>query len=255
MDSEDFKSFCRAFPTSEVGSIPTRSRHVPARRRGGADATIRRRIAVRRSAAVLSRGHAARGLFAAILTAAALALAGSAARAQVPGASPGGPIVTPPRDSVVVTPSVPQAPAPKKEEARPDTTKHRSSPFKVMMRSAVVPGWGQVYNGKLLKAGVVVAGEGFLVYKAFSELQKENDAVDRASNAEPGSPEYDQAIADRNAHMNQKINYIWWTVAVHLLQMADAYVDANLADWSAEVGPDPAGAPGTRVALAYRLRF
>jgi len=40
--------------------------------------------------------------------------------------------------------------------------------------------------------------------------------------------------------MNQKINYIWWTVAVHLLQMADAYVDANLADWSAEVGPDPA---------------
>ena len=25
--SEDFKSFCRASPTSEVGSIPTRSRH------------------------------------------------------------------------------------------------------------------------------------------------------------------------------------------------------------------------------------
>ena len=55
--------------------------------------------------------------------------------------------------------------------------------------------------------------------------------------------------------MNQKINYIWWTVAVHLLQMADAYVDANLSDWSAEVGPDPAQAVGTRVALAYRVRF
>ncbi|HEX3113011.1 MAG TPA: DUF5683 domain-containing protein, partial [Candidatus Eisenbacteria bacterium] len=88
-------------------------------------------------------------------------LAPGAARAQVPGASPGGVIVPPPRDSVVVTPSVPQAPEPKKESAKPDTTKHRSSPFKVMLRSAVVPGWGQVYNGKLLKAGVVVAGEGF----------------------------------------------------------------------------------------------
>ena len=236
MDSEDFKSFCRAFMTSEVGSIPTRSRHAPCVDRAATGApTIR--------------------LFFALAVVIGATLAPGVARAQVPGASPGGVIVPPPRDSVVVTPSVPQAPEPKKEKAVPDTTKHRSSPFKVMLRSAVLPGWGQVYNGKLLKAGVVVAGEGFLVYKAFSELSKENDAVDRINDTDPGTPENDQAIADRESHMNQKINYIWWTVAVHLLQMADAYVDANLSDWSAEVGPDPAQAAGTRVALAYRVRF
>jgi len=39
------------------------------------------------------------------------------------------------------------------------------------------------------------------------------------------------------------------------LENPNAYVDANLADWSAEVGPDPAQAKGTRVALAYRVRF
>ena len=236
MDSEDFKSFCRAFPTSEVGSIPTRSRHVSCVARAATGASTIR-------------------LLLALAVVIAALLAPGSARAQVPGASPGGVIVPPPRDSVVVTPSVPQAPEPKKEAAKPDTTKHRSSPFKVMMRSAVLPGWGQVYNGKLLKAGVVVAGEGFLVYKAFSELSKENDAVDRISNSSPGTPEYDQAVEDRESHMNQKINYIWWAVAVHLLQMADAYVDANLADWSAEVGPDPTRAAGTRVALAYRVRF
>ena len=241
MDSEDFKSFCRAFPTSEVGSIPTRSRHVPRAARDGAS--------------LIPRGAAIRAFLLLALAAAALGLAWGGAAAQVPGASPGGPIVPPPRDSVVVTPSVPQVPVPKKEEARPDSAHHRSSPFHVMLRSAVLPGWGQVYNGKLLKAGVVVAGEGFLVYKAWTELQKENDAVDRISSSVPGTPEYDQAVEDRNQHMNLKTNYIWWTVAVHLLQMADAYVDANLADWSAEVGPDPAGAPGTRVALAYRVRF
>ena len=241
MVSEDFKSFCRAFPTSEVGSIPTRSRHAPAR--AGR---------VNRSA----RGASTIRLLVSLAVASvALAFAPALARAQVPGASPGGPIVPPPRDSVVVTPSLPQAPEPKKENAAPDTTKHRSSPFKVMLRSAALPGWGQVYNGKLLKAGVVVAGEGFLVYKALAELSKENDAVDRISSSVPESPEYDQAIDDRESHMNQKINYIWWTVAVHLLQMADAYVDANLSDWSAEVGPDPVEAAGTRVALAYRVRF
>ena len=238
MDSEDFKSFCRAFPTSEVGSIPTRSRHALA---AGVDRAATRVSAIR--------------FLLALFVVTVAALAPGVARAQVPGASPGGPIVSPPRDSVVVTPSVPQAPEPKKEAAKPDTTKHRSSPFKVMLRSAVVPGWGQVYNGKLLKAGVVVAGEGFLVYKAFSELSKENDAIDRISTSEPGSPEYEQAIEDRDSHMNQKVNYLWWTAAVHLLQMADAYVDANLSDWSAEVGPDPAEAAGTRVALAYRVRF
>lgn len=241
MDSEDFKSFCRAFPTSEVGSIPTRSRHAPARagrvnRPARGASTIRLLVSL-------------------VVASVALAFTPALARAQVPGASPGGPIVPPPRDSVVVTPSLPQAPEPKKEKAVPDTTKHRSSPFKVMLRSAVLPGWGQVYNGKLFKAGVVVAGEGFLVYKALSELSKENDAVDRISSSVPGSPEYDQAIDDRESHMNQKINYVWWTVAVHLLQMADAYVDANLSDWSAEVGPDPVEAAGTRVALAYRVRF
>ena len=242
MDSEDFKSFCRAFPTSEVGSIPTRSRHVPA---AGVDRPATGVSAIR---------------FLLVLTLAiAAALAPGIARAQVPGASPGGVIVPPPRDSVVVTPSVPQAPEHKKEAAKPDTTKHRSSPFMVMMRSAALPGWGQVYNGKLLKAGVVVAGEGFLVYKAFSELQKENDAVERQNGLDPNSPTYDQdyaqAARDQESHMNQKVNYIWWAVAVHLLQMADAYVDANLADWSAEVGPDPTRAAGTRVALAYRVRF
>ena len=236
MAPEDFKSFCRAFPTSEVGSIPTRSRHVSYVDSAATGAsTIRFLLA--------------------LYLAVAACLSSGAARAQVPGASPGGVIVPPPRDSVVVTPSMPRAPEPKKEAAKPDTTKHRSSPFKVMLRSAVLPGWGQVYNGKLLKAGVVVAGEGFLVYKAFTELSKENDAIDRINNSDPGTPEYDQAVEDRESHMNQKINYIWWTVAVHLLQMADAYVDANLADWSAEVGPDPAQAAGTRVALAYRVRF
>lgn len=138
--------------------------------------------------------------------------------------------------------------------ARADSTRHRSPPFKVMLRSAVLPGWGQAYNGKYWKTAIVVGGEGLLIYKAFQELGKENDAVDLLSTLEPGTPEYEAAAEAKDRHYNLKVNYIWWTIAVHLLQMADAYVDAHLADFEAgvEPGPDPGD---TRVALAYRARF
>src|SRR6266850_72035 len=78
--------------------------------------------------------------------------------------------------------------------ARADSV-HRSKPFYVMLRSAAVPGWGQVYNHKYLKAGVVVAGEGALVFSALQELKRESQAVDRQiaiieSGGDPSEPAY-----------------------------------------------------------------
>jgi len=138
--------------------------------------------------------------------------------------------------------------------ARADSTRHREPPYRVMLRSAVVPGWGQAYNGKYWKTAIVVGGEGLLIYKAFQELGKENDAVDLLSTLEPGTPEYDAAAEAKDRHYNLKVNYIWWAIAAHLLQMADAYVDAHLADFEADLGPG-SGPGDTRVALAYRVRF
>jgi hypothetical protein len=123
-----------------------------------------------------------------------------------------------------------------------------------MMRSAVLPGWGQFYNHKPIKATVVIGGEGFLLYKAWTEYQKEQDAADAG----------DQAGKDR--HYNLKVDYIWWAIAVHLLQMADAYVDAHLSSFDADFIPedsihsavtlpdeDRATLPSVRV--AFHVRF
>jgi uncharacterized protein DUF5683 len=122
-----------------------------------------------------------------------------------------------------------------------------------MLRSAIVPGWGQVVNHKYIKAVLVVGGEGLLISKAVQEYQKELDAAN----------EGDEAGRDR--HYNLKVNYIWWGIAVHLLQMADAYVDAHLATFSADLGPveipphSAAGAPHakseSRLAVAVHVRF
>ena len=127
-----------------------------------------------------------------------------------------------------------------------DTTIRHVKPFLVMARSAVVPGWGQVYNRQPLKAVLVVAGEGFLTYKIFKELSLENDAIERGD------------AADQINHQNRKIDWIWWTAAAHLLQMADAYVDAHFVNFDAEFGPDDdrsssRGAP--RLSLSLNVRF
>jgi hypothetical protein len=155
-------------------------------------------------------------------------------------------------------------PAVGRRPAHADSLPHRSKPFTVMLRSAAVPGWGQVYNHKYLKAGIVIAGQGFLAYQALQELKLENQAIDRqgailAGGGDIGDPAYLQAQRDQETHRNVKINWIWWGIAAHLLSMMDAYVDAHLASFDADFGPSDSAVTPTqekpRLTLAYRIRF
>jgi len=142
-------------------------------------------------------------------------------------------------------------------------TVHRSKPFYVMLRSAAVPGWGQVYNRKYLKAGIVVAGEGVLVLQALQELKRENQAVDRQiaiiqTGGDPSDPAYILAQNDEETHRNKKINWIWWGIAAHLLSMMDAYVDAHLVTFDADFGPPESAVDlgeKPRLTVALRTRF
>ena len=138
-----------------------------------------------------------------------------------------------------------------------DTTTRHVKPFLVMARSAIVPGWGQVYNRQPLKAVLVVAGEGFMTYKIFKELSLENDAIDRQA-AALDQAEFEAAVADETYHYNRKIDWIWWTAAAHLLQMADAYVDAHFINFDTEFGPDDRRSDtrgGLRLRLSLNARF
>jgi hypothetical protein len=132
-----------------------------------------------------------------------------------------------------------------------------------MLRSAAVPGWGQVYNHKYVKAGVVIAGEGLLAYQAVQELRRENRAIDRqdlilAGGGDITDPAYLDAQLDQETHRNKKINWIWWGIAAHLLSMMDAYVDAHLATFDADFGPPQSAVnlgEKPRFTLAFRTRF
>jgi len=155
------------------------------------------------------------------------------------------------------------APAPVARESRADSAaaaaRPREAPFKVMMRSAIVPGWGQMYNHQPLKAALVVGGEGFIVMKTIHELHLQNQAIQRAADAEAVGDlaAQDAATLDSDLHRNRKISWIWWGLAAHLLSMADAYVDAHLSTFDSDFGPRAsrraAGDPEIR--LGYRVRF
>jgi len=131
-----------------------------------------------------------------------------------------------------------------------------------MARSAVVPGWGQMYNHQPLKAALVVGAEGTLVALALRELKLQNDAKQRSVDLAFLGDSTGSALAEQEAdiHRNRKISWIWWTLAAHLLSMADAYVDAHLSTFDSDFGRQESLLPPRDqdrpvVALAYRVHF
>jgi len=164
------------------------------------------------------------------------------------------------------TPTTPPRTTPARTISRADSaaaaSKPKTAPWKVMARSAVVPGWGQMYNHQPLKAALVVGAEGTLVALALHELKLQNDAKQRVVDLAVfgdslGSA---QASLEVETHRNRKISWIWWGLATHLISMADAYVDAHLSTFDSDFGKQESLLPSRpkdhlAIALAYRVHF
>ncbi|MFB3909008.1 MAG: hypothetical protein ACE15D_11455 [Candidatus Eisenbacteria bacterium] len=95
-------------------------------------------------------------------------------------------------------------------------------PFWVMMRSAVIPGWGQAHNGQWLKAVLFGGAESAFLYG----IVREDDLRWKAWN----EGRYD----DADEHAGLKRDYLWWGAFTLLLSLGDAYVDAHLKGFDAE---------------------
>jgi len=100
-----------------------------------------------------------------------------------------------------------------------------------MIRSAILPGWGQVYNNKFLKALVYMGGEVYFGIK-YIELDDELKIL-RMGQASIS------LIEDKEHERN---GWGWLFTAGYLLAIGDAFVDAHLyglngnKDISVEVG-------------------
>jgi hypothetical protein len=82
------------------------------------------------------------------------------------------------------------------------------SPRKAALWS-ILPGGGQIYNKKYLKAGILITLESLAVWQS---LEKANQYQDDPSN---------ELLTNRN-------KFAWWALLVHIYGTLDAVVDSHL---------------------------
>ncbi len=127
-----------------------------------------------------------------------------------------------------------------------DTVRTReASPSGALLRSAFVPGLGQLYNRKYIKAGLFAAGESWLAHGIY-ENWKEADRHESNLKSAVDDPEYQAAEFAKYENARDRRNLkIWILAATIFYSMFDAYVDAQLADFDQTdrsfevfIGPD-----------------
>jgi hypothetical protein len=112
------------------------------------------------------------------------------------------------------------------------------APRYVMMRSAILPGWGQFHNHAWIKGLAIAGGEIALI----SGIVDNNRHLDRLSkaidDAQAAGDEvaYDAAVNAYNNTLSESTSQKWWLGGLIAYALADAYVDAHFARFNVEFG-------------------
>ena len=147
----------------------------------------------------------------------------------------------------------------------PDTVAQRSdtgftmkkSPLGAVLRSVVIPGWGQFYNQSYWKIPIVWGLSAFLIQGYIKENKKFTTYRDLYGSsitacAPDGNLVYKQY---REFYRDLRDTYAFWFIVTYFVQIADAFVDAHLYDFDvgdevkATVSLNPAGR------VQFSLRF
>lgn len=114
-----------------------------------------------------------------------------------------------------------------KEEKTDTVFVMQKSPWGAVLRSAVIPGWGQLYNESYWKVPVVWGVAGWFIYNWIdtnNEYIKYRDLY----------IESDQGIylSRRDFYRDQRDYFAIYLTLTYLLNLVDAYVDAHLFDFT-----------------------
>ncbi len=136
----------------------------------------------------------------------------------------------------------------------------RDQPRMVMMRSLLIPGWGQFHNRAYFKALGVAGAEAALVVGVQSD-RRELDRLNAEVLAGQAANDADRVLQATNAYNVRLDRYVsrqWWLAGVVVYALLDAYVDAHFRNFDIEFRNDPAlpGAPAPgKLRLDLRWNF
>lgn len=175
------------------------------------------------------------------------------------------------------------APAGPVERAAPADTAVRRGPQRprpwtgqprvVMLRSLLLPGWGQLHNRAWLKAAGVASAEVWLVAAILRDKRDLDALLEEVGAAQAAQDEagYAEAANRYNARLDTYVGRQWLLGGVLAYALVDAYVDAHFRDFDIEFRNDPAlpetppgeaaarlrggAARGVRTSLALRWHF
>ncbi len=282
VDLGDFKSLCRAMP-SEVGSIPTHSRHLSvARRRVASEVTspkFERRllriptiVAVVTALVVLGTGgampvaHAANAPADTASSADSVAVAGpDSLRAIVvddslgiPGALKG---QTTRQDPDQVKEMLQRMGS--NEVAGRTEWERKKNPKVAMLCSALLPGLGQTYNGRRIKVGLMVGFSYYYFSRTWLNWKNYEASLVRRDAAVPGSSEFNFENENAEFFKEEARTFLWWSGAVWLIGILDSWIDAHLYDVRAYTPParqetsalPTIGAPTSYLTVGFDVYF
>ncbi|MCG8344381.1 MAG: DUF5683 domain-containing protein [Chlorobiales bacterium] len=106
----------------------------------------------------------------------------------------------------------------------------RMQPWKVAMISAVLPGYGQVYNGSIWKVPILYGLLGYFGYRTIDYNDSYVEFRDKYAQ-DPEGPDASFFQGERDRYQEKRNQQILFFVLAYLAGIVDAYVDAHLYDF------------------------
>lgn len=116
----------------------------------------------------------------------------------------------------------------------------QKNPQVAMLCHTLLPGLGQVYNGRRLKVGLMVGAASYYYGTAWLNYKKWKLHESKRDGFEQGTDEFVFENDLAGFYKEQARTYLWWSGAVWLIGLIDSWIDAHLYDVRSFTPPPPA---------------
>jgi hypothetical protein len=130
----------------------------------------------------------------------------------------------------------------------------RKSPTVALVSSMVLPGLGQLYNGRRIKTIIAVGAFSYYLGTAWLQQKEAQRSLKARDALDPDTFEWREEDAWYQFHRESARDYLWWSGAVWLIAALDAFVDAHLYDVRA-VKPEVIQERGGAKYIGFSISF